>query len=349
MEPSPALNSEKTTAFKILAIDGGGIKGLYSAKLLSLFEADLARQTGDNDARIVDYADLICGTSTGGLIALALALRIPAETVFRFYETKGPGIFAGSDKVWATIRQVLLGGKFSDGPLRDALLEMFQHRTIGESHCLLCIPTYDFTNGTYGVFKYDHKEGNLFRHNSLPVVDVALATSAAPTFFPLAQISQENDTQYVDGGVWANNPALVGLTEAMWYFVGPDKAFSSLNLLSIASLNSKPGQWALKRRRRGFVSWGSDVFDLSLTAQSEFTDVFLSMLEKQNVVPMTYKRIPSPLISASQSGCIKLDLATAESFALMKQLAAHTHSQFRRDPSVRDFFTHTKLYQVKSG
>ena len=98
--------------FKVLTIDGGGIKGLYSAKILSFFEADLRRVHGDA-ARIVDYADLICGTSTGGLIALALALRIPAEKICEFYETKGPQIFKGSQGFFALLRQTLFGGKFS--------------------------------------------------------------------------------------------------------------------------------------------------------------------------------------------------------------------------------------------
>lgn len=133
--------------FKVLSIDGGGIKGLYSAKILSLFEADLRQEHGDT-ARIVDYVDLICGTSTGGLIALALALRIPADKICQFYETKGPHIFKGSQGFFALLRQALFGGKFSDKPLRDALDEMFQEHTIADSHCLLCIPTYDFTQGT---------------------------------------------------------------------------------------------------------------------------------------------------------------------------------------------------------
>lgn len=284
--------------FKVLSIDGGGIKGLYSAKILSLLEADI-RQTHGDAARIVDYADLICGTSTGGLIALGLALRIPAETICRFYEIHGPKIFKGSQSWLALLRQTLLGGKFSDEDLRLALEELLQKNTIGDSHCLLCIPTYDFTHGTYGIFKFDHKEGNLSRHNSLPMVDVALATSAAPTFFPLAQIEKENNTQYVDGGVWANNPSLVGLTEALSYFVGPGKPFDHLALLSIASMNFSAGRTPMLKRRRSFLRWAPDLFDLSLIAQSEFADIFLSAMLGLQTIPMTYTRIPAPRSAAS--------------------------------------------------
>lgn len=332
--------------FKVLSIDGGGIKGLYSAKILSNFEAELRRVNGDS-VRIVDYTDLICGTSTGGLIALALALRIPAETICNFYEKKGPQIFKGSQGIIALLRQTLFGGKFSDKPLRDALEELFQGKTVGDSHCLLCIPTYDFTHGTYEVFKFDHQEGNLTRHNSLPMVDVALSTSAAPTYFPLAQIEKENNIQYVDGGVWANNPAMVALTEAIWHFVGTGKAFDQLFLLSVASLNPLPGKPPLLKRHRSFLQWAPDLFDMSLIAQSEFAHLFLNMVQRLNVFPMTYLRIPSAVIGRDQTPFIKLDLATQQSTTLMKQYADSTYHEYRMKPEIQSFFRDRKTYQIK--
>jgi hypothetical protein len=334
-------------SFKVLTIDGGGIKGLYSAKILSFFEEELRGAHGDK-ARIVDYADLICGTSTGGLIALALALRIPAEQICDFYEAQGPKIFKGSQGFVALLRQTLFGGKFSDKSLRKALEEVFQDHTMGNSDCLLCIPTYDFTHSTYGIFKFDHKEGNLSRHNSLSMVDVALGTSAAPTFFPLAQIAKENDTQYVDGGVWANNPALVGLTEAIWYFVGPGKAFDHLHLLSIASLNFSSAKPPVMKRRRGFLKWAPDLFDLSLIAQSEFTDTLLSLIRDLQLIPFTYIRIPSAEVSSDQTHFIKLDLAVPESFTLMKQFAADKYYKYRSKQEVEAFFAEPKRYRIKS-
>ena len=334
--------------FKILAIDGGGIKGLYAATILRHFEAALRQEHGD-EARIVDYTDMICGTSTGGLIALALALRVPAADICRFYEEHGPSIFRGSQSPLALLRQTLFGGKFSDKPLRRALEELFQDHKMGDSHCLLCIPTYDYTHGTYGVFKFDHREGNLQRHNQLSMVDVALATSAAPTFFPLAQIALENNTQYVDGGVWANNPALVGFTEALWYFVGAGKAYHHLNLLSIASLNFGAGKLPLLKRRRSFIQWAPDLFDLSLIGQSEFTDVFLERVQHAQIFPLTYTRIPSPAIDRQQTGHIRLDYANTRAFALMKQFANDMYHQYRQHRSVQDFFMDPKTYVTQAA
>lgn len=331
--------------FKVLTIDGGGMKGYYSAKILSLFEADLKKKYGC-DTRIVDYADLICGTSTGGLIALALASRIPTETICEFYEKKGPLIFKNSQGVFALLRQTILGGKFSDKQLKSALREMFHERTIGDSDCLLCIPSYDFSQGTYALFKYDHKEGNLSRHNSLPMVDIALATSAAPTFFPLAQIKKLNETQYVDGGVWANNPSLVGFTEAAWYFVGPRKSFDHLSLLSISSLNYGTGKPPFLNRRRSFVQWTPELFDLSLIGQSEFSHFFMNLLQQQEIFPMTYSRIPSAKISLEQAPYIRLDLASEKSIALMKQFAEDMYFSVRNNPKIQLFFSQPKTYCI---
>ena len=95
------------TPFKVLTIDGGGIKDLYPARLLNHFEREIRQIRGDG-ARIVDNTDPICGTSTGGLIALALALHVPAETICDFYEEKGAGIFKGSTGVLALLRQTFV-------------------------------------------------------------------------------------------------------------------------------------------------------------------------------------------------------------------------------------------------
>jgi hypothetical protein len=333
--------------FKVLAIDGGGIKGLYSAKILSLIEEELQRQHGST-VGLVDYTDLICGTSTGGLIALALSLGIPAKTICEFYELKGPKIFAGSQNVFALLRQTLFGGKFSDRPLNAALQEMFKTKTIGDSNCLLCIPTYDFTHGTYDIFKFDHKEGNLSRHNRLPMVDIALATSAAPTYFPLAQIEKENNTQYVDGGVWANNPSLVGFLEAATYFVGQGKPYDHLSLLSVASLNFGSGKPPLLKRNRSFIRWAPDLFNLSLIGQSEFADIFLSRIQQHlTIFPITYTRIPSSPISSEQEKYIKLDVATDKSIALMNQFATDMYHQYKSKLDVQAFFTNQKTYIVR--
>src|ERR1041385_3569579 len=117
------------SVFKVLAIDGGGMRGLYSAKLLEVFEARFK-------TRIVDHFDLICGTSTGGLIALALGMRFPASTISEFYKKYGGHIFPPSFQLWRRTKQIVGHGKYSNEILRSVLERFFGDTCIGDSQCL---------------------------------------------------------------------------------------------------------------------------------------------------------------------------------------------------------------------
>lgn len=334
--------------FKILCIDGGGIKGLYSARILQLFEESLQKQTNKPDLRIVDYFDLVCGTSTGGLISLAISLRKPMKDICTFYELHGKRIFPSPNSFYRKyIRQTLFRGKYSDKYLKTVLTDFFGQHVVGDSHCLLCIPSYDITNGTFALFKFDHKEGKLERHNKLKYVDVALSTSAAPTYFPLAQIKDENNTQYVDGGVWANNPSLVGFTEAIRYFVGQEKPYDAIQLLSVSSLNINTGKPPMLRRRRSFIDWTNDLFDLSLIGQSEFSDIFLKTLTNQTKFPLEYLRIPSAEIASKQISYISLDNASEKAINLMKQQSDDMYHRFKTNDLIQSIFSSYKTYIIK--
>jgi len=219
--------------FKILAIDGGGIRGLYTAWILNEFERDIKKIYG-SDTLIGDCVDLVCGTSTGGLIALGISQRIPMNEIVDLYLKSGPIIFNGSQSLIKKLRQVFWGGKYKNVELKMHLDRIFDQKKIGDGRNLLCIPSYDFTNGTYEVFKFDHTEGNLSRHNNLKVTDVALATSAAPTYFPVSSIELEGNRLFIDGGVWSNNPSMVGYLEAIRYFVGKNRKYNVIKMMSIS-------------------------------------------------------------------------------------------------------------------
>lgn len=216
--------------FKILSIDGGGIKGLYSSTILEHLESKFG-------CCCSDYFDMVCGTSTGGLIALALSQKIPASEISKIYTEHGKKIFPKQNKLVGLIRQTFWKGKFKDEALKKVLTEIFGERVIGESNNLLCIPSYSFKDARPWVFKYDHKEGNLDSDDKAKHVDVALATSAAPTYLPLAEIDFYDYKQFIDGGVWANNPSLLGLIEALTYFVGKDKLYDGVQIHPIAFPN----------------------------------------------------------------------------------------------------------------
>src|SRR5437016_4423935 len=164
--------------FRILSLDGGGIKGTFSAAALAALE----EATGK---RIVEHFDLITGTSTGGIIAIGLAMGATAEEVRRFYETDGPKIFPrrhGVQKWLGRIRNVFRP-RFSNEALRAAIQGVVGDRPLKEAKTRLVIPTYDVNTGKVYLFKTPHHPG-YSHHADVTAVDVALATSAAPTYFP---------------------------------------------------------------------------------------------------------------------------------------------------------------------
>jgi len=332
-----AAEKSTGTPFKILSIDGGGIKGLYASTILAQLEEKF-------QCRISDHFDLLAGTSTGGLIALALSLRIPAAQISEFYRKEGPKIFPRQYKFVALMKQTLLRGKFSDKHLRSALERIFDNKLIGESNNLLCIPSYSVTHADNVVFRFDHKEGDLNRDNKRSYVDVALATSAAPTYFPLAEMSAFNNEQYIDGGVWANNPTLVGLCEALRFFV-PSNSFQSIEILSISNINLYEGKPKLPRFR-SFRHWKSDLFQTSITGQSSFTNFFMTHISSSFQVPIIYERIPSEKVSSSQEHLVQLDTADEDCLNMIARLGTRQGDLTLRNSAVKQFFTTKKTYQT---
>lgn len=329
--------------FKILSIDGGGIKGLYSAKILEHFEQKF-------QCHISDHFDMICGTSTGGLIALGLSLKIPAAELVKFYEVEGPKIFPNRTQNWFTkkydlFRQTIWKGKFSDKELKRSLEAIFGERVIGESNNLLCIPTYTITEARPWIFKHDH--GELSRDNKAKYVDVALATSAAPTYFPVAELADYDNKQFIDGGVWANNPTLVGYIEAMSYFVGTGKSFDSLKILSLSSLSLTGGKRTGIKRHRPFIKWKNELFETSMTGQSKFTDYFMSKIKDMTDVKVDYVRIPSIEIASQQESLVQLDVATKEALDLIRGKGNDQGEIYKKRPEIAEFFKNVKQYKTK--
>jgi hypothetical protein len=164
--------------------------------------------------RLVDYFDLIVGTSTGGIIALALAAGLPASAIREFYRSEGPKIFAASRgplRIWRLVASIARP-KHSQAPLRTALRGVFGGRTMASLQTRVVIPAFSASAGHIRLFKTPHHE-RLTRDHIRPLVEVALATSAAPYFLP--GHSTEEGERFVDGGVWANNPIAVGVVEAI--------------------------------------------------------------------------------------------------------------------------------------
>lgn len=318
------------TRFKILCIDGGGIKGLYSAELLAKFE-EVFKCT------ISDSFDMLCGTSTGGIIALAASLKIPMSDVVKFYQTHGPFIFNESAKhipggrAYLRSKQIAFGGKYSAKPLRSALESVFGDRKIAESNNFLCIPAYNTLTANPRVFKKDY--GNFTEDDRKSYVDVALATSAAPTYLPVMEI--EGD-QFVDGGLWANNPILVGLTEYLYMFA-QDKRFDGLEILSISSCQKSKGERHHKLNR-AFRDWTNTLFDAYSIGQSKSTMFLLSKLKESLTFPFEFHRVENIPLSAEQDKIIDMDNANENSLKLLMKIADNTFMNAKMHPEIAHYF-----------
>lgn len=333
------MNKTKNN-FKILSIDGGGIKGLYAALILKHLEEEF-------DCRTVNYFDLICGTSTGGLIALALSIGVPAKDIVTLYQEKGSKIFPRSDSMlgrfYNFIKQVLWGGKYSNNDLKNILREVFGDKVMYDADCLLNIPSFNLTRGRPRVFKYPHQEGNFKMDKDIKMVDVALATSAAPIYLPIYRINQ---ALYVDGGVWANNPSITGLLEALDYFVGEDKEFDTYSLLSISTI-SQPSGWKLtNRKNRSFAGWRDKLLSTSFDGQAYFTNFFMEKIVNCTNPSGTYYRIPSPDLSSEQMKIISMDRTDDKAIDLLSHFGNSNGYEYRTKEKVRDFFKETKTYKT---
>lgn len=244
--------------FRILSLDGGGIKGAFTASALATLEEDTGRAA-------VEHFDLITGTSTGGIIAIGLGLGLSARTICEFYAREGGTIFPGTSlaqRVKGAMRQ-MFGPKHSHEVLRGALMGVFGERKFGESKCRLVIPTYDAIAGRIFLLKTAHHER--FKYDvDAPAVDVALATSAAPTYFAASPFPTHADASYVDGGVWANNPAMVGVTEAVAFLGVP---LADIDVLSIGT-TAKPFNIA-QHTDSGIAEWNAGLVELMFEGQME--------------------------------------------------------------------------------
>ena len=209
--------------FRILAIDGGGIRGIFPACVLAELEERYL-----SGSSITRYFDLITGNSTGGIIAIGLGAGLRAAKLRDLYMERGGDVFPPVGPFGKSLR--FLRGCFKNRYRRDGLeavlYELLGDRTLGESRARLCIPSCDGRYSDLYVFKTPHHPDYRldFREK---MTKVAAATSAAPTYFrPL----DDGGFTFVDGGLWANNPIMVGLVEAMSCFAVPRERIRILSL-----------------------------------------------------------------------------------------------------------------------
>lgn len=274
--------------FKILAIDGGGFRGAYSAHLLKRIEEEFAINW------LSDF-NLLAGTSTGAIIAAGLAIGIPAKEIRDLYEKHGCEIFKRS----LIPRLGLFSSKYKNSGLRSILVSFFGKTTLGDIEIPLIIPATDIGNGCVHVFKSTY-HNEFFRDKDVLVSEAVLASCSAPTFFPPTLITGDQLYLLADGGLWANNPSLVAAIDAKKRL---NAKLEDLQILSIGTGKANHFYHIKNFKNRRFFGWGfatkwgrGKIIEMQFSLQSQNANNMLGLLlERDQILRLNFeseKKLP---------------------------------------------------------
>jgi uncharacterized protein len=321
--------------FQILALSGGGYRGLFSARILADFEQFTGLPTAT-------HFDLVAGTSIGGILALAVAVGVPAETMVKLFEKHGEEIFkarANLVNFWrSTYTQARLAELLQDD-------EVFGQKTLGNCACPVIVPSINYSTGKPVLFKTPHHK-DFFRDQRHRLVDVALATSAAPMYFPRHSF---NNCQYVDGGLFANAPGMLALHEAH-HFLGA--SYDQMRMVAVGTMSSRFTVNPAKNRSGGMLDWGGinpaatpkKLFGLSISAQETLVHHQLEhLLAKGNYFHV------DDVLTDERAQAVALDKANKNAREVLLGSAEECSKKFLGDAAFREVFNHratTRIHNV---
>ncbi len=295
---------------------------MYTATVLRHLEESLG-------APLANRFDLICGTSAGGLLALGLAAEIPAGELQAMFERDGQRIF-GSRNLLRRILTKWIVAKHSANGLRSVLEERFQKQTIGDLRHRVLIPAVNYSSGKGQFFKTPHAPAFEMDHRRR-LVDVGLATAAAPTYFPLHRI--EDEGVFADGGLVGNSPGLFGLHEARQVLkVSPA---ATIRVLAIGTMTLGATLRGSALLDRGIFIWGAKVFDLVISAQENAVDAML-----QHLLDTNYVRIDDPATPDQSKDISSLDEVSAAAIDVLKSRGTQAARRALGVPAFAYFKTH---------
>jgi len=289
--------------FRILSLDGGGIRGLYSAQMLKNIEEKCG----------VDFYsdfDLIVGTSTGSILAGAIVQKIDLDKVVFLYQHEGKNIFK---KRWYS-RIGLFRSRYNPQSFEKVLKSIFGNTMLGDIKKPLLINATNIGDSSQFVFKTTFNgqvDGNnnkkvLVRDGDIALTDAILASSSAPIFFPPHKIK---NFLLADGGLWANSPVLVALAEAKKIF---NKKPEDVVILSIGTGLEK-NDYDIDTKKWGFLSgWKREkLISMILNLQTKTnSDLLQFLMPKENILRLTFtstKALPLDKISENSNLLSKAD------------------------------------------
>jgi len=319
--------------FRVLTIDGGGIRGAYTVTYLAELCRMWAQRTGGEALDLGKRFDLIVGTSTGAIIACALAQGISLSEVASLYATQGPKIFPTRIRMQTVFLQLFSrsainrsGAKALRQALQDVLGGTTFKSTFEARGIALCIPAVEMSQQRGWVFKTPHGAGH--RDDDTTLVDACMATSAAPIYRSLATIGCESAPEtykvFADGGLWANNPVLVGLVEAL-EMVAPGQPIEIFSAGNIARPEGK--SVAADKVDWGFLQWkfGADAIQLSIASQEFVYDQIANKIGTtlgRFGQPVETTRFPTGQLSVDLLPHLDIDNTTKEALGGLARQAS---------------------------
>ncbi|MBO6624078.1 MAG: patatin-like phospholipase family protein [Roseicyclus sp.] len=316
-------------AFRILSLSGGGYMGLYTAAVLAGLEEQC-------DEGLHKKFDLIAGTSIGGILALGISSGVSASKMLAAFRENGEKIFSSQPaptgwlKPKLELRKNALGAKYSSDTLRATISDLVGKDVfIGDLKQRTVIPAVNLTKGSPQVFKTPH-HSNFVRDWKIPVVDVALATSAAPTFFPAHKIGGE---MFADGGLYANSPDDIALHEAE-HFLKQQR--QDIYLLSIGTTTASFSFSSTVGPNLGWVGWmdSQRLPSAMIGAQQKNCDFMM-----RHRLGDRYIRIDREQ-SAEQARHLALDVATKAAIENLEGLAEASLREHLPSAELRSFLDH---------
>jgi Patatin len=296
--------------FQILALSGGGYRGLFTAIILDELEQRAGRP-------LADCFDIVAGTSIGGILACGLVAGVPASVIRQEFERLGDRVFDRhitilGRRLFPVPRTGMFSARYSRTGLEaavDGVLGDHSGQSLDATRPGLIVPAVSATSGEPFVFRTGMPNDP---HGAVSLRDVAFATSAAPTFFPEHAVLSN---ALIDGGVIANAPDVLALTQAMSVHGHHP---SEIRLLSIGTSGAATGEVFKPGRRSGIVGWmvARNLFGLTLAAQQS-----LALSTASDILGNRFVRI-DVAADPARGRAIGLDRTGEAASATLKGLAA---------------------------
>lgn len=298
------MANTESKSIKVLTIDGGGIRGIIPAIILDELQKRLSQD-------LWQAFDLMAGTSTGGIIALGIGTRcnngrpyLPNELV-DLYVQNGPLIFK---KDFVTPERELILPKYSPDSLETVLSTFFGTTEFQTALTPLLISSYDL-QGQLPFFFKSHRIAADPSYN-WKLMEIARATSAAPTFFPPLHLAKGNkDYALVDGGVFVNNPAMAAYAEARSLYPGA----AQTTIVSVGTGDRQDQITYASAKEWGLLGWAKEIVPVLMDSVSEAVDYELNALPG-----CTYYRLQVPHLQEASSD---IDNVTPENLANLQTVA----------------------------